>query len=191
MGHFRNLGSLLYRLHATDGSAIVELAVCLPLLVVFIVGIYDFSGAYNQKQKIENAAQMGAILAGAEPTSDIETTNGDPQSLHPVATAIFNSLSAGGVLPSSCALASVPAPTQTPGKLIWDYKVPCGTDTLDITINRGWVSTGATNTAVGTVLTVTYPYHWRFNSAIQLLFPGAAYSATTNLSESAMVHNQL
>ncbi|MGA2426160.1 MAG: TadE/TadG family type IV pilus assembly protein, partial [Terriglobales bacterium] len=49
------------------GSAILEFAISLPLLVVFVVGIYDFSGAFNQKQKIEQAAQEGAIVAGAQP----------------------------------------------------------------------------------------------------------------------------
>jgi hypothetical protein len=37
---------------------------------------------------------------------------------------------------------------------------------------------------------VSYPYHWRFNSVIQLLMPGASYAATTNVSETATVHNQ-
>src|SRR5450755_3143018 len=53
------------------GSALVEFAITLPLLVVFVVGIYDFSGAFNQKQKIAQAAQEGAIVAGRNrrPTS--------------------------------------------------------------------------------------------------------------------------
>src|SRR5271155_4918256 len=53
-----------------QGAALLEFAIALPLLVVFVVGIYDFSGAANQKQKIEQAAQEGAIIAGAQPTSD-------------------------------------------------------------------------------------------------------------------------
>jgi len=50
-----------------QGAALLEFAISLPLLVVFIVGIFDFSGAFNQKQKIEQAAQEGAIIAGAHP----------------------------------------------------------------------------------------------------------------------------
>ena len=56
-----------------QGAALLEFAISLPLLVVFIVGIFDFSGAFNQKQKIEQAAQEGAIIAGAQPMSDIAT----------------------------------------------------------------------------------------------------------------------
>ena len=57
-----------------EGAALLEFAIALPLLVVFVVGIYDFSGAFNQKQKIEQAAQEGAIIAGAQPMSDIATS---------------------------------------------------------------------------------------------------------------------
>ena len=44
-------------LWGAQGSSLLEFAITLPLLVVFVVGIYDFSGAFNQKQKIAQAAQ--------------------------------------------------------------------------------------------------------------------------------------
>src|SRR5271167_3444569 len=87
------------------GSALLEFAITLPLLTVLVVGIYDFSGAFNQKQKIEQAAQEGAIIAGAQPMSDIQPSASssatDPASLQPVVTAIFNSLAGSGVLPNA------------------------------------------------------------------------------------------
>jgi Flp pilus assembly protein TadG len=85
-------------LRESEGAALLEFAIVLPLLMVFVVGIFDFSGAFNQKQKIEQAAQEGAIIAGAQPMSDIASGNGDPDSLHPVVTAVFNSLVGSGVL---------------------------------------------------------------------------------------------
>src|SRR4029077_20720887 len=97
----RGTGSLL---REVQGAALLEFAIVLPLLMVFIVGIFDFSGAFNQKQKIEQAAQEGAILAGAQPTSDIGSGNGNPDSLQPVVTAVFNSITASGVVPKgTCA----------------------------------------------------------------------------------------
>lgn len=196
-----------------QGAALMEFAITLPLLVVFVVGIYDFSGAFNQKQKIEQAAQEGAIVAGAQPMSDVQTTTGNPDSLQPVVFAIFNSLASSGVLPNAnqgtCKMPP-PAPTQgTPPGLAWTYTISgcsSGTavgDNLVIIVNRGCVcAAGPTCTAVppcasgppvsvGTVVTITYPYHWRFNSLIQLLVPGATYAATTQLTESATVHNQM
>src|SRR5258708_12405561 len=81
-----------------QGAALLEFAISLPLLVVFVVGIYDFSGAFNQKQKIEQAAQEGAIVAGAQPRSEIAPPPPNPQSLLPMVNALFNSLSARQVL---------------------------------------------------------------------------------------------
>jgi TadE-like protein len=182
-------------LREAQGSALLEFAIVLPLLMVFVVGIFDFSGAFNQKQKIEQAAQEGAIIAGAQPMSDIETVNTNPDSLQPVVTAVFNSLAASGVLPKETC--NPPGtPSHLPPTLKWSYKISGCPDDLIIVIDRGWVSPSATSTsttaAVGTIVKVTYPYHWRFNSVIQLLFPGpSSYAATTQLTESATVYNQL
>ncbi len=183
------------------GAALLEFAISLPLLVVFVVGIYDFSAAFNQKQKIAQAAQEGAIIAGAQPMSDIvpsaPSTPTNPDSLLPVVTAIFNSLAAGGMLPnanqSPCA---PPGVVSGPVGLTWTYTISgCSGaftgDNLVININRGWVSGSGSPAAVGTTVTVTYPYHWRFNSVIQLLIPGASYLAMTTVTESATVPNQM
>ena len=177
------------------GAALLEFAIALPLLMVFVVGIYDFSGAFNQKQKIEQAAQEGAIVTGAQPTSDLQSTSGNPDSLQAVETAVFNSLVGSGVLPNGAC--SPPGTVSTPTSLTWIYTISgCNGNTLTITINRGWVCGGAAcpagaPVAVGTIVTVTYPYHWQFNRVIQLLIPGATYAATTTLTESATVHNQM
>jgi Flp pilus assembly protein TadG len=173
-----------------QGSALLEFAIVLPLLMVFVVGIFDFSGAFNQKQKIEQAAQEGAIIAAAQPMSDIASSNANPNSLQPVVTAVFNSLAGSGIV--SKASCNPPGTAAHAGSnLKWKYTIsPCPYD-LTITIDRGWVSASGSPAAVGTIVTIVYPYHWRFNSVIQLLFPGAAYAATTNLTESATVHNQM
>lgn len=184
-------------LRSAEGSAILEFAIAVPLLVVFVVGIFDFGGAFNQKQKIEQAAQEAAILAASQPTSDLD--NPIPDSLKPVVTAVINSLLGSNVInSSSCA---VPVPSQV--GLTWTYTIgSCSTfypsSNLVVAINRGWVCSSGTPcstappAAVGTTVTVTYPYNWRFNSVIQILFPGGTtYQAITQLSEAATVHNQM
>ncbi len=187
-------------LREVQGAALLEFAITLPLLVVFVVGIFDFSGAFNQKQKIEQAAQEGAIIAGAQPMSDIQTSNPAPDSLKPVVTAVFNSLAGSGMLPNGGASCTPPPPVPTrpaPPGLAWIYTISgcSGTtaaDNLVITINRGWVSASGPPVAVGTAVTVQYPYHWRFGSVIQLLFPGPnGYLTPTQVTESATVHNQM
>jgi hypothetical protein len=49
----------------------------------------------------------------------------------------------------------------------------------------------AGQSTVSTAVTVSFPYHWRFNSVIQLLIPGAFYAATTDLRQTATVQNQM
>ena len=185
-------------LRATEGSAILEFSITIPLLVVFVVGIYDFSGAFNQRQKIEQAAQEGAIIAGGQPMTDIDNANTNPASLLPVVTAVFNSLSGSNVIPNgTCTPPGAITGPSSPG-LTWTYTISgCSTansgDQLVIAINRGWSAPGSTTapSVVGTVVTVTFPYHWRFNSVIQLLLPGASYAPVTSLTESSTVHNQM
>jgi len=185
------------------GAALLEFAIALPLLVVFVVGIYDFSGAFNQKQKIAQAAQESAIIAGAQPMSDIESSNLNPSSLQAVMTAVLNSLAGSGVLANAtCGPYIVSEPTP----LSWTYSISgCSSaypsDNLVITINRGCLCASGTvctagpcgppPAAVNTMVTLQYPYHWRFNSVIQFLVPGASYLSVTQLTESATVHNQL
>jgi len=171
-------------MRGSEGSALLEFAIALPLLVVFLVGIYDFSGAFNQKQKIEHAAQIGAIVAGAQPTSDVDNDN--PDSLQPVVTVIFNALKADGLITGGCTLPVTPVRSA----LSWKYTIDGCPGTLEITIDRGVVDASVTPAIVGTSVKVVYPYNWRFNSVIQLLIPGASYAATTNLTETAIVHNQ-
>ncbi|MGB9235003.1 MAG: TadE/TadG family type IV pilus assembly protein [Terriglobales bacterium] len=191
----------------SEGSAILEFAIALPLLVVFTIGIYDFSAAFDEKQKIEQAAQEGAIVAGAQPTSDLFsdlTANANPPSLQPVASAVLNSLAGSGVTTAACA----PGAPSAPSGLTWTYTISgCSSaypsDNLVIAINRGWVCSSIWPTpgtgrcasappeAVGTTVTITYSYHWRFSSVIQFLVPGASYAAQTSLTEASTVHNQM
>lgn len=179
-------------LRDVQGAALLEFAISLPLLVVFVVGIYDFSGAFTQKLKIEQAAQAGAIVAGAQPMSDIQSSNSNPDSLKAVVAAVFNTLVGSGILPSQGNTCVLPGTPSGPTGLMWTYTISgCGSasDSLTISINRASVVPGSP-AIVGTSVTVTYPYHWRFNSVIQLLAPGASYTPAS-LSESATVHNQM
>src|SRR6266853_507144 len=127
-------------LREVQGAALLEFAIVLPLLMVFVVGIFDFSGAFNQKQKIEQAAQEGAIIAGAQPMSDITSGNGDPESLHPVVTAVFNSLAGSGVLTRGTCVPPGTA-VHVGSNLKWKYTISPCPDELVIVIDHGWVST--------------------------------------------------
>ena len=53
------------------GAQLVEFAVALPLLVLFVVGIFDFSNAFTFKQKLTNIARDAARVAAADPAGDL------------------------------------------------------------------------------------------------------------------------
>lgn len=52
-------------------AQIVEFAVSLPLLIFFVVGIFDFSNAVTLKQRLTNAARETARVAAADPANDL------------------------------------------------------------------------------------------------------------------------
>jgi Flp pilus assembly protein TadG len=184
-----------WRLFASDnsGSQIVEFAVALPLLIVFIVGIFDFANAFDVKQKLNNAARDAARLGSALPTSDLTETVTTPASVSTIRSVLDSYLTASHL--NDCGLATVSAaPSAT---LTWTYTAagngcPAGS-TLTLTIERGHSFQATVNgnavDVLSTRVTLSYPYQWHFNSVIQLLVPGATYAGVTNITAVAVVPN--
>lgn len=55
------------------GSAMVETAIAIPILLVLMVGIFEVGRAYETWQVLTNAAREGARMS-VTPSSDTETT---------------------------------------------------------------------------------------------------------------------
>jgi Flp pilus assembly protein TadG len=51
------------KLQRRRGQATVELALVTPLLMIIVIGIFEFGRAWNEKQVITNAARDGARIA--------------------------------------------------------------------------------------------------------------------------------
>jgi Flp pilus assembly protein TadG len=170
----------------TEASQIVELAVSLPLLAVVVIGLTDFSGAFNTKFKLSNAVREGARFASNESTADL--SNAIPLSISGVRDVVDNYLVAVHV--NDCGLSSA-APTQV--GLVWTYAVNTGCPgTLTLTIDRGnTFATGAGTpvTVEATHVSIQYPYQWRFNKVISVLVPGATYLGVTLISTDALMQN--
>ena len=45
------------------GAAVVEMAICLPILMLFILGIVEFGRAYTAEHLLSNAGRMGARMS--------------------------------------------------------------------------------------------------------------------------------
>src|SRR5262249_1627183 len=104
----------------TEGAEILEFAVSLPLLVVVVVGIFDFGSAFNVKQKIGNAARQGARIASNQSMRDLSSNAGGctaPGSICLVRDAVANVLTASRL--NDCGLAGASA--TRPAALTWKF----------------------------------------------------------------------
>ena len=172
-----------------EGSQIVEFAVSLPLLMVFVVGITDFGTAFNLKQKLNNAAREGVRIAANQYMADV--VNAAPNSIIAIHDAVDNYLVAARV--NDCGLS---AATPTKAGLTWTYTANSGcpgNGTLTLTIDRGntFQSTDANTTTLETThILISYPYQWRFGGVIRFFAPSANYAnGVTQIPADAMMTN--
>lgn len=156
----------------TEASQILEFAVALPLLAVFIVGIYDFSGAFNLRQKLSNAAREAALLGASQVTSDLDSGS-TPVSILAIRDEIDSYLQAAQV--NDCGLGN-PTLSRT-AVMTWTASGSCtGSSNFTVTIERAYATpTSGGAKALCTRVSLSYPYQWRFNSIIQTLVPGGSY----------------
>lgn len=187
-----NIPRLLFAIHARmweeqRAAQLVEFAVSLPLLMLFVVGIFDFSGAFTLKQKLTNVTRDAARAAAAEPANDLSSTftaGSAPVSVIDAFHIVDNYLLANQI--SDCGVTA--SNVTSTGTLTWQFtpsgggSASCG---IVLTINRGYAfpSTGAalpgvscasqtigTHTAVvATCVSIQYTYQWRFGGVSRIL----------------------
>ena len=169
------------RLGSERGAQLAEFAVALPLLVVFVVGIFDFSGALTLKQRLTNMARDAARSAAGDPSNDVRGGTGAPVSVMDVYYIVDNYLLANNL--NDCGISSTP----THSGLTWTFTGSgngCPSPGLTIIVNRGYYFplTGGTLSAtcqsqnpgsqtaiISTCVSVRYGYPWKFGQAASLL----------------------
>jgi Flp pilus assembly protein TadG len=176
------LGKLLWshrsRLRETEAAAIVEFAVSLPLLIVLVVGIFDFGGAFNLKQELSNAAREGARFGATQPTNDLGLAQ--PPSVNAVRYLVASYLQTAHI--NDCGLNSDSTTTWAfaGGNLDWHFTATANGCTMTMDVIRAVpvqvTIGGATVNTLCTAVQISHPYQWHFNNVIQLLVPGANYS---------------
>jgi Flp pilus assembly protein TadG len=174
------LGALLWShrspLRDMDAAALVEFAVALPLLVVLVVGIFDFGGAFNLKQELNNAVREGALFGASQPSNDISPSIAKPPSVDAIRLLVDSYLTTAKI--NDCGLSGTAEPAQG-GGLLWVYNASGNGCSLTLKIARGvTVQTGGAPQVnmLCTYVQIIYPYQWHFNNVIQLLVPGANYT---------------
>ncbi|HXY12953.1 MAG TPA: TadE/TadG family type IV pilus assembly protein [Terriglobales bacterium] len=181
---------LLTLMESASGAAIVEFAVALPLLIVLVVGIFDFGGAFNLKQELSNAVREAARFGAGQPTNDLCTSCGAPPSVDAIRYLTDSYLRAAGI--NDCGLNGAAVPASGPP---WIYTAAGNgcPGTLTLTISRdaaGGLPTpscsltlsnygGITAYAACTKVSVLYPYQWHFNNVLQLISSGTSFLLST------------
>ena len=167
----------------TEGAQLLEFALSLPFLLVFLVGIIQFGSAFNLKQNMANAAREGARIVISNSLTDNSCSSSTPCSIQAAANAVANYMTNVG-RNSSCI--SPGSPTSS-GNLTWTYACTSG---ISLTLNRGYTySSPGGSLVTGTQVTVTYPYTWSFNDVIKLLVPGSSARFPSTLTETAVMQN--
>jgi hypothetical protein len=169
----------------------VEFAVSLPLLVLFVIGIFDFSSAITLKQKLTNAAREGARVAASDPANDLAGSAPFPASVGDALQVVDKYLLSEGI--NDCGL-KFALPTLNPPPLTWVATGPScpGGAALVLTINRGYSTpqtSGPTTTyLVNTLVTIRYPYNWQFGGVAGLF--GNSFTLPTGISTTAVAFNE-
>lgn len=186
-------------------AQLVEFAVSLPLLVVFVVGIFDFSGAFTLKQKLTNISRDAARAAAAEPINDLSASL--PVSVSDSFWMIDNYLVANHINDCGISLSSAVVSRTT-----WTFAAPgngtngCPSAGLTILINRGYYfpATAAALPAgadcapqpvagqtavISTCVNIQYGYQWRFGRAASLLGSTPLLPPTITVTAVAMNEN--
>jgi Flp pilus assembly protein TadG len=181
-------------------AQLVEFAVALPLLVLFVVGIFDFSSAFTLKQKLTNVARDAARAAAADPANDLQSAA--PASVLDAFQDIDNYLVANRI--NDCGI-SGSSPGST-GPLTWTYTATtgCPPGGLVIIINRGDYfpsssatlpsgnctpqNAGAGTAVISTCVSIQYGYAWRFGRVASLL--GATSTLPNAITVTAVAMNE-
>ena len=153
---------------STEGAQLLEFALAAPLLLVMIVGIFDFGGVYNLKQKLNNAAREGARYAANQSSniSDISTT-----SVGAVGNVVSNYLANAGV--TKCTIGSASG-----GPLDFTFSsTSSGCGSFRLEVNRGATITSGSVAYTATKVTITYPYTWSIGNIMKLFLPGSTLNS--------------
>lgn len=186
------IGRLSLLLRSTDAAELIEFAVSLPLLVVFMVGIFDFSSAFVLKQNVAHIAAEAARVAANQPMSDVANPGSCPASICAVRDVVDRALTNNRI--PDCGLNG--ATPAGPVGLAWTFSAAgCSAGALTLTIDRGYTYTAnlsapfqAPYTIEATKVTLSYPHQWQFNKVITLILPGANY-ANSPVQSAAIMQN--
>jgi TadE-like protein len=106
-------------IHASDGAEIAEVAMVLPLVFTFLLGIVWFARAFNIYSTIQQAAEQGAVLAARQSCSTCGNSVSSDASVDAAIVAVLgaSSIDANQIpaIPNPSPLFCPQPPAQTAG----------------------------------------------------------------------------
>jgi Flp pilus assembly protein TadG len=187
VGRGTGLLASLRRAWTSDcASQVVETALSLPLLVLFVVGVFDFSGAITLKQRLTNAAREGARVAASDPASDMFAAV--PVAVSDAGQVVDNYLVSEKI--NDCGLGPTLPAAPPQSALTWTYTSTgsCPGTGISIAINRACSTIENGINLIGTCVTIKYAYKWQFNNVSGLF--GKSFAGPTTLSTTAEAFNE-
>lgn len=184
---------LAARIRETEAAELLEFALALPIILVMVAGLLDFSQAYNIKQKLANAAREGARVGSSESMTDTTTTN--PGSVQDIYDDVTTYLRDAGV--NTSFIGTTMSWTPCPGSCTATYYTTRGGASYGLKIERNVQVTYTDPTTANLVavsstrVTLYYPYDWTFgfNQIIKLLVPNSTFTNPVRIATDAMMAN--
>jgi hypothetical protein len=191
------LMALLRRICRSEGTEIIEFAVSVPILVVLVVGIYDFGSAFTLKHRLNAAVREGARMASSElypPDPGAVGSCGVPSSICVVRDVVASDLQE--TIGNDCGLGTAAGVYGGAGTYTWTFTGSCPGFSLEI--KRGILNPNTASLSPpfdptaynveNTKVTMVYPYQWQFNSTFKLLDSNANY-LTSSITVTSTMQN--
>lgn len=178
------------RRNSSAGSQLLELALVVPILLLIVIGVWDFGNAFAMKQKLTNAARGAARVMVStpfmNPPNPTGCTTAVPCSVVSAATSVQNYLTNAG-LDGSWITPSTPTNSPSVGSCEWTWISSPSNSTasdyykLDI-VGNVWIETDGTvvpfsassataGSVLGTQVTLEYPVNWNWAA----VFPSGSF----------------
>ena len=170
----------LRQLKLERGAELVEFGLVLPLVLLLLVGIFDFGSAFALRQKMTNAAREGARIVVSNSLTDQSCSSSTPCAIVAAADAVVQYMGNAG---ASLSCIQPGSPTST-GTLAWTYSCPSG---ASLEINRGYtIAAPGGGLLPATQVTLVYPFTWRLAGFLPGYSRNAAISTQVTMTNLVM-----
>jgi Flp pilus assembly protein TadG len=174
------------RAREVEGAELLEFAMALPVILVMLLGLLDFSHAYNVKQKLATAAREGARAGASQPNY---YDSASPPSLPVIKDVVTTYLSTAG-FDTTFINPTLTYDASTHTGTYYTTSSTGATYGLKIELFYQFADSSGTN-ILSTRVTLRYPYNWGFgfNQIIKLLVPSAGFGNPITIETDATMSN--